>query len=101
MPSTRTLTLPLKTLIPATEDGEEGQVEDVCDIDCMVEFTSHKAHRGYRDSLGVPEEPDEPAGVDIESVKRLDTKQDVTDKEIEDYRVEELLMEALNKEDLY
>lgn len=33
-----------------------------------VEYTRSKAYRGYRNSLGVPEEPDEDAEVEIESV---------------------------------
>ena len=32
-----------------------------------IDYSYHKAARGYRDSMGVPMEPDEEAGVDIES----------------------------------
>ena len=47
------------------EDGDECLVEH----ECEVEFEYHRAYRGYRNSLGVPEEPDEPEEFEIESVK--------------------------------
>ena len=34
-----------------------------------VEYEYHRAYRGARSSLGVPEEPDEPAHVEIYSIK--------------------------------
>jgi len=39
-----------------------------------VEYEYSKAQRGARDSMGVPEEPDEPESVEILSVKDSDGK---------------------------
>ena len=36
------------------------------EFDVTVEFSYHRAYRGYRNSYGVPEEPDEPEDVEIE-----------------------------------
>jgi len=38
------------------------------DIDIEVTYQYHKAIRGHRDSYGAPEEPDEPAYLEITSV---------------------------------
>jgi hypothetical protein len=40
-----------------------------------VEYTCTKAYKGYRNSLGVPEEPDEDADVEILSVLDEDGKE--------------------------
>jgi hypothetical protein len=42
------------------------------EVEVDVEFTYFKAYRGYRDSLGVPEEPDEPAHYEIDSITDLE-----------------------------
>lgn len=34
----------------------------------IVEFSIHGPYRGYRNSMGVPEEPDEPLNIEIESI---------------------------------
>ena len=60
--STKTINL---NIISVDEDGDECTVEQ----ECEVTFEYHRAYRGYRNSLGVPEEPDEEAGFEIESVK--------------------------------
>jgi hypothetical protein len=38
------------------------------EIEVEVSFTYHKAIPGHRDKYGAPEEPDEPAYVEIDSV---------------------------------
>lgn len=38
------------------------------EIEVTVEYKHHKAYRGYRNSFGAPEEPDEPASIEIEEV---------------------------------
>ena len=49
----------------------------LCGLTLEVKYTYHKAHRGMRDSFGVPMEPDEPAEVEIEAV--MLGKEDVTE----------------------
>lgn len=52
------------------------------DIDVTIEFIYHGAHFGSRDSLGVPLEPDEPAFVDICSIRDINGDEiEVDDKE--------------------
>ena len=46
-----------------------------------VDYLYHRAYRGYRDSMGVPEEPDEEAGVEIQSAKIGDAEITLTDKQ--------------------
>jgi len=53
------------------------------EIPVVVEYSYNKAHRGHRDSMGVPEEPDEDASIEIESVKTTDGIEiEITEKEI-------------------
>lgn len=33
-----------------------------------VDYKYYKPYRGYRNSMGVPEEPDEPASIEIEGI---------------------------------
>jgi len=62
-----------------------------CEVNVEVEYTAHRAHRGARDSLGgkrgagPPLEPDEPAGIEIESVTDTVSGADVelTDTELD------------------
>lgn len=77
-------------LIAKDEDGETCTEEHLCEID----YTSHKAYRGYRNSMGVPEEPDEPAGFEIESITD-ETGREIPFKEIEGG--EETVIEKLEK----
>lgn len=49
-----------KTMKVKTKDGME--------VECTVVYDYTPSYRGYRDSLGVPEEPDEPATVELEEV---------------------------------
>ena len=44
-------------------------------VDVEVEYTAYPASRGHRDKHGAPEEPDEPATIEIESV--IDVTDDV------------------------
>jgi hypothetical protein len=63
--------------------------ETEIDVHCTGEY--FPATRGYRDSLGVPEEPDEPACVELETAmvygfpgdKGRDITCDLTDEQIE------------------
>ena len=48
------------------------------DLDVLVDFSSWRAYRGSRDSFGVPLEPDEPGGVEIEEVRDATTKEILT-----------------------
>lgn len=52
-----------------TRENDEGDEEVYL---LTVEYCYHSACRGYRNSLGVPEEPDEPAGVEIDSIVDAD-----------------------------
>lgn len=57
-------------------------LRDSEDIDVTVQYEYHAASRGYRNSVGVPEEPDEDAYVEIYSVLQADgTEVDLTTKE--------------------
>lgn len=38
------------------------------ELELEVEYEYHKAHRGYRNSMGVPEEPDDPEEIEVTSV---------------------------------
>jgi hypothetical protein len=59
--------------------GEETDVTEVC-----VSFIYNKPHRGHRDSLGCPTEPDEEANVEILSVTSKDGIEiKITDEESE------------------
>lgn len=43
-------------------------IEKELPIEIYVEYSRYGATRGYRNSIGVPEEPDEDAGIEIEKV---------------------------------
>lgn len=49
-------------------------------LDCTI--TTWPASRGKRDSMGVPEEPDEDAGFDVDSVTVTDIEDDLNVAEI-------------------
>lgn len=55
-----------------------------------VTFSSYKGSRGYRNSSGVPEEPDEPGGIEIESITFIRGKKDISHL-IETKGLEELI----------
>jgi hypothetical protein len=56
------------------------------EIAVTVDFHDWPATRGARSSLGVPEEPDEKGGVEIDEVYDAKTKEKIvlTDEEIEE-----------------
>lgn len=61
----------------------EGDDDEVFQL--TIEYTYHRAYRGARSSLGVPEEPDEPAGIEIEAILDEDGNEfEVTDSEEEE-----------------
>jgi len=65
---------------PILSEDEGSQIMSVC-----VEFTYYGAHKGYRDSLGCPEEPDEEAHVEVDSISIKDgTEVEVTETEMDD-----------------
>lgn len=54
------------------------------ELELVVEYTCHPESRGRRDSLGVPEEPDEPAWIEIDAIEGgTDITFELTDDEIE------------------
>ena len=54
------------------------------EVTVKVEYTCSKAYRGYRNSLGVPEEPDDDPEVDIVSVLDENGKEVKTTKDEDD-----------------
>ena len=55
-----------------------------CELEVTVHGEYHRASRGHRDSLGVPEEPDEPAEFEIDTVTDIDGNEvEVSDHELE------------------
>ena len=77
------------------------------DIDIQVEvhYDAWGASRGYRNSMGVPEEPDEDAGCEIEKVlwHTVDVKNNPVVIDIIEYadtdQIEENLMESFADDD--
>ena len=53
---------------------EREENEEAIDIAITVEFEYTGPHRGYRDSMGVPEEPDDEAEIEILSITDEDEK---------------------------
>lgn len=75
---------------------ERGDVETF-DVKVKCYFECHRAHRGKRDSMGVPEEPDEPATIEFDYAQLDDGSQfELTPSEIECAR-EQLLEEMENQ----
>ena len=73
------------------EDGDDCEIE----IPVEVEFIYFAGFRGYRDSLGVPEEPDENESAEVISVKDLSGNEiRLSDKET--LQVEEACVEHVN-----
>jgi len=67
----------LERPVPNDEDG------DTEFIQVEVTYNWYRAHRGYRNSLGVPEEPDEPAHAEVDSITTEDgTEIKVSDEEM-------------------
>lgn len=54
------------------------------DILLEIHYEYHKAIRGHRNSLGVPEEPDDPEEIEIISITQSGKPFQVTDKELKD-----------------
>ena len=81
------------------EDAEGNEVEKELEI----EFTYHRAYRGARDSLGgvrgggPPLEPDEPASVEIESVKDENGNDFELTASEEDAAIEKAMEEAADR----
>ena len=74
------------SLINADGEMEEVKVE--------VTYTYTPASRGYRNSLGVPEEPDEDEDLDIETV--IDENGNDRLSELTDSQVKELIDECMS-----
>lgn len=67
------------------EDGDPCEIEVVAE----VEYEYSPASRGYRDSMGVPEEPDEPSDCEILAVvddDHIDWLPTMTESQIDDLR---------------
>ena len=73
---------------------------DITEVDVEVRYTAYKATRGHRDSLGVPEEPDEPAHIEVDGVYlTVDGKSvDITSL-IDLVDIEERIEEVLSNEE--
>lgn len=75
----------------------------VLDADIEVDYKFYKGRRGARDSFmgragaGPQLEPDEPAEVEIESIKLFGKEIEVSDKSL--MEIEEAIMESLEEED--
>ena len=69
---------------------------DEIEIDVTVDFHSWQATRGARSSLGVPEEPDEAAGVEIDEVYDATTKEKLQLTSDELFDLEQRIMDAPN-----
>lgn len=73
----------------------------ILDADIDVEFKFYKATRGARDSFmgkagaGAQLEPDEPADIEIQSVKFNGVEVDVSDKSI--MEIEEAILESMGE----
>ena len=75
-----------KTMTITFTDGQEADVE--------VEYEYHRSYRGHRNSLGVPEEPNEPAEVEINSVLLGDLE--ISEwKEVDLNKIAERIMESI------
>jgi hypothetical protein len=72
------------------EDGEQTEVELLIEVD----FLYRKGCKGYRNSLGVPEEPDEDPFVEVIEVKNLSGK-DIELSPQELLEVEEACLESM------
>lgn len=61
------------------------QKDDYEEINIEVSYNYYRACRGYRDKYGAPEEPDEPAYIEIGAVINLadGSEVELTDDEIE------------------
>ena len=75
----------------------EIMVKRIVEETVTVDFEYHKAHRGHRDSLGVPEEPDEEEEIEINSITAPDGV-DITYEDIieGDTSLEERILEMID-----
>ena len=71
-------------------------LKDESEIEAEVAFSSWGATRGARSSLGVPEEPDEESGCEIESI--ISDGVDVMDEVADLGKVETAVMEELESD---
>ena len=81
----------------------DGLILDFTSNLTFIEVEHHKAYRGYRDSLGVPEEPDEPAYSEIVEIKDEEGKtfdaDELFDEDGEKYDEDRLLKILPNPQD--
>jgi hypothetical protein len=76
----------------------------IIDAELDVTYRSYKAHRGARDSFmgrpgaGAQLEPDEPAGIEIESIKLFGHEVEVSEKDLENIE-EKILAEMEGKDE--
>lgn len=62
-------------------NGDDVETE----VEIVIEYTCYAAHRGHCDKYGAPEEPDEDAHVEIDSIidKATGNEIEVTDNEMD------------------
>lgn len=58
-------------------------------VNVEVSYTLFRACRGHRDKYGCPEEPDEPASIEIESAKNLSSDEEIELTESEQDKIKE------------
>lgn len=78
----------MKTQLTITWDDQ--------DIDVEVVYTVSQSCQGARDSLGMQLEPDEEGGVEVESVRRLDTGEEIDDADLRSDLEQEINEEERN-----
>jgi hypothetical protein len=83
-----------KTTIERVKHLTNGSDADV-EIQIEVTYTPRPAIRGHRDKYGAPEEPDEPAHCEIESVIELETGIDIELTAHEEERIAIEISEAI------
>jgi len=75
-----------------TRENEATGEEETFELEVLFEY--YKGSKGFRNSLGVPEEPDEPAGIEILAVT-LDGEVFIT-TDLEDEKITEEIQKDLS-----
>lgn len=72
-----------------TFDDDDGYTREV-----EVDYDIYPASRGYRNSMGVPEEPDEDESLEIDSIREAEEEIEVSDAEMA--RIEKAIWDSLD-----
>jgi hypothetical protein len=73
-------------------------ITTILQLPVEVEYEYFPLHRGHRDSLGCPEEPDEPAHVEIDRIRHDGQEVDITLNEDVLIKLEEECLEDVEKD---